>query len=100
MALPGSAADEIGSLLDAHLAMLANSRLIRGVHRRIGRARINAERAIQIEIDKIGKTFSEMDDAYLAARIDQIREGGGPLTRNPPEKPLVAYARSNTADRK
>src|SRR5687768_9549772 len=27
--LPGSAADEIGYLLDAHLAMLANSRLIR-----------------------------------------------------------------------
>src|SRR5258708_3896582 len=28
-ALPGSAADEIGYVLDAHLAMLANSRLIR-----------------------------------------------------------------------
>src|SRR3954453_8814905 len=34
-ALPGSAADEIGYLLDAHLAMLANSRLVRGVRRRI-----------------------------------------------------------------
>ena len=56
MALPGSAADEIGSVLDAHLAMLANSRLIRGVHRRIGKSRINAERAIQLEIEEIGKT--------------------------------------------
>ena len=55
-ALPGSAADEIGYVLDAHLAMLANSRLIRGVHQRISRDRINAERAIQIEIEEIGKT--------------------------------------------
>src|SRR2546423_3215151 len=92
MALPGSAADEIGSLLDAHLAMLANSRLIRGVHRRIGRARINAERAIQIEIDEIGKTFSEMDDAYLAARIDDIRVVGARLIRNLLKKPYVPYA--------
>jgi len=44
-ALPGSAADEIGYLLDAHLAMLANSRLVRGVNQRIARQRINAERA-------------------------------------------------------
>ena len=44
-ALPGSAPDEIGYLLDAHLAMLANSRLVRGVHQRIANSRINAERA-------------------------------------------------------
>jgi phosphotransferase system enzyme I (PtsI) len=41
-ALPGSAADEIGYLLDAHLAMLANSRLVRGVQNRISTVRINA----------------------------------------------------------
>src|ERR671938_229661 len=57
-ALPGSAADEIGYVLEAHLAMLANSRLIRGVHQRIARDRINAERAIQLEIEEIGKTFT------------------------------------------
>src|SRR5579863_8399015 len=69
-ALPGSAADEIGYVLDAHLAMLANSRLVRGVHQRISRSRINAERAIQLEIGEIGKTFAAMRDPYLAARID------------------------------
>src|ERR1700687_2585551 len=51
-ALPGSAAEEIGFLLDAHLAMLANSRLIRGVHQRIARQRINSERAIELEIEE------------------------------------------------
>src|SRR3954454_4724620 len=92
MALPGSAADEIGSVLDAHLAMLANSRLIRGVNRRIGRARINAERAIQLELHDIGETFSAMEDDYLAARIDDIRVVGARLIRNLLKKPYVAYS--------
>src|SRR5947207_2545349 len=92
MALPGSAADEIGFVLDAHLAMLANSRLIRGVHQRIAKSRINAERAIQLEIDEIGKTFSAMEDAYLAARIDDIRVVGARLIRNLLKKPYVPYA--------
>src|ERR1700687_2059994 len=67
-ALPGSAADEIGYVLDAHLAMLANSRLVRGVHQRVARSRINAERAIQLEIEEIAKTFAAMKAAILAAR--------------------------------
>src|SRR5436190_24328513 len=92
MALPGSAADEIGFVLDAHLAMLANSRLIRGVNQRIGRSRINAERAIQLELHDIGETFSAMEDDYLAARIDDIRVVGARLIRNLLKKPFVAYS--------
>src|SRR5216683_1816431 len=91
-ALPGSAADEIGYVLDAHLAMLANSRLIRGVHQRVARQRINAERAIQLEIEEIAKTFAAMKDAYLAARIDDIRVVGSRLIRNLLKKPYVAYS--------
>jgi phosphoenolpyruvate-protein phosphotransferase (PTS system enzyme I) len=91
-ALPGSAADEIGFLLDAHLAMLANSRLIRGVNQRIARQRINAERAIQLEIEEIGKSFAAMGDPYLAARIDDIRVVGTRLIRNLLKKPYVAYS--------
>ena len=91
-ALPGSAADEIGSLLDAHLAMLANSRLVRGVNQRISRQRINAERAIELEIEEIGKTFAAMRDSYLAARIDDIRVVGSRLIRNLLKRPYVAYS--------
>src|SRR5436853_2453489 len=91
-ALPGSAADEIGYVLDAHLAMLANSRLIRGVHQRIARHRINAERAIQLEIEEIAKSFAAMKDPYLAARIDDIRVVGSRLIRNLLKKPYVAYS--------
>src|SRR3954465_4372171 len=91
-ALPGSAADEIGYLLDAHLAMLANSRLVRGVNQRIARQRINAERAIQLEIEEIAKSFSSIGDPYLAARIDDIRVVGTRLIRNLLKKPYVAYS--------
>src|SRR3954454_5517414 len=91
-ALPGSAADEIGYVLDAQLAMLANSRLIRGVHQRITRDRINAERAIQLEIEEIGKIFTAMRDPYLAARIDDIRVVGARLIRNLLKKPYIAYS--------
>ncbi|HEX6442850.1 MAG TPA: phosphoenolpyruvate-utilizing N-terminal domain-containing protein, partial [Stellaceae bacterium] len=91
-ALPGSAADEIGYVLEAHLAMLANSRLIRGVYQRIARDRINAERAIQLDIAELAKTFAQMSDPYLAARIDDIRVVGARLIRNLLKKPYVAYS--------
>jgi phosphotransferase system enzyme I (PtsI) len=92
MALPGAAADEIGYVLDAHLAMLSNSRLVRGVNQRIGRQRINAERAIQLETEEIGKTFAAMSDPYLAARVDDIRVVSARLIRNLLRKPYVPYS--------
>jgi phosphotransferase system enzyme I (PtsI) len=90
--LPDSAAEEVGYLLDAHLAMLSNSRLVRGVDQRIARARINAERAVQIEIDEIAESFGAMRDPYLAGRIEDIRVVGTRLIRNLIKKPYVAYS--------
>jgi phosphoenolpyruvate-protein phosphotransferase (PTS system enzyme I) len=90
--LPGSAPDEIGYLFDAHLAMLSNSRLVRGVHQRIANARINAERAVELEIDNIAKSFAQMRDSYLAARVEDIRVVGSRLIRNLVKKPYVTYA--------
>ncbi len=90
--LPESAAEEIGYLLDAHLAMLSNSRLVRGVGERIGRTSINAERAVEIEIDEIAKSFAAMRDPYLAARIEDIRVVGTRLIRNLIKKPYVPYS--------
>jgi phosphotransferase system enzyme I (PtsI) len=91
-ALPGSAAEEISYLLDAHLAMLANSRLVRGVNQRIANNRINAERAVELEIAAIAKGFAAMRDSYLAARVEDIRVVGMRLIRNLIKKPFVAYA--------
>ncbi len=90
--LPGSAAEEVGYLLDAHLAMLSNSRLVRGVDQRIARTRINAERAVEIEIGEIAESFATMRDAYLAARIEDIRVVGKRLIRNLIKKPYATYS--------
>jgi phosphotransferase system enzyme I (PtsI) len=89
-ALPDAAAEEVGYLLDAHMAMLANSRLVRGVTVAIAEQRINAERAVQIEIARIGERFAAMGDAYLAARIDDIRVVGSRLIRNLTKTPYAA----------
>jgi phosphotransferase system enzyme I (PtsI) len=89
--LPGTAPDEIGYLLDAHLAMLANSRLVRGVHQRIANSKINAERAVELEIDRLGESFAAMGDAYLAARIEDVRVVGQRLLRNLTKTPFTAF---------
>ncbi|HJO72790.1 MAG TPA: phosphoenolpyruvate--protein phosphotransferase [Rhodospirillales bacterium] len=80
--MPGTAAEELGYLLDAYDHMLRGSRLVRGVERRIADARINAEAAVQAEFAEISAGFAAMDDAYLAARLDDIREVANRLVRN------------------
>ena len=89
-ALPNAAAEEMGYLLDAHIAMLTNSRLVRGVKRRIESERINAERAVQDEIAAIGNSFAAIGDAYLAARGEDIRVVGARLIRNLTKTPYAA----------
>jgi phosphotransferase system enzyme I (PtsI) len=89
-ALPGAAAEEAGYLLDAHVAMLTNSRLVRGADRRIAEEGINAERAVQVELGRIGTSFAAMDDAYLAARGEDIRIVGARLIRNLTKTPYAA----------
>jgi phosphoenolpyruvate-protein phosphotransferase len=80
--LDGAAGEELGYLLDAYQQMLRGSRLIRGVDRRIEAERINAEAAVQREIDEIARGFEAMEDSYLAARIADIRDLGRRLIRN------------------
>lgn len=80
-ALEGAAGEELGYLLDAYQQMLGGSRLIRGVARRIETERVNAEAAVQHEIDTIARGFEAMEDSYLAARVADIRDLGRRLIR-------------------
>jgi phosphotransferase system enzyme I (PtsI) len=91
-ALPESAAEEINYLLDAHLAILSGSRLIRGVYRRINEDHYNAEFAVQAELSSIAQQFAAMDDAYLASRIQDVREVGARLIRNLHDKKYQAFS--------
>jgi phosphotransferase system enzyme I (PtsI) len=89
--LPEAAAEEVGFLLDAHLAMMTNSRLTRGVDKRISEARQNAEFAVQAEIAAIAHSFEEMDDAYLSARAADVREVGARLLRSLMQQEYQAF---------
>ena len=81
-ALPEEAAGQLRYLLDAHLQMLAGSRLLRGVEARIQDARINAEAAVQVQLSEIAQAFAAMEDSYLAGKIDDVREASARLVRN------------------
>ena len=80
--LPGASGEELGYMLEAYRQMLDNSRLTRGVDKRIAEERLNAEAALQREITEIIAHFEAMGDSYLAARADDIRDIGRRLTRN------------------
>lgn len=91
-ALEGPAAEEISLLFDGYLNMLKDSRLVRGVRRRIGELRVNAEAAIQAETAEIAKAFTAMQDAYIAARFDDIRSIANRLILNLTEKALKPFS--------
>ncbi len=85
--MPGPAAEELGFLLDAYFHMLKDSRLVRRAERRIIDNRINAEAAVQVELEEISDSFMAMDDPYLAARLDDIRELARRLISNLAKSP-------------
>jgi phosphotransferase system enzyme I (PtsI) len=91
-ALHGAASEEIELVLEAHIAMLGQSRLVRGVDARIRDEALNAEAAVRAEIDVIAKGFAAIDDGYLAARVEDIRAVGGRLIRNLTEAPFRSIA--------
>ncbi|MBI2235933.1 MAG: phosphoenolpyruvate--protein phosphotransferase [Magnetospirillum sp.] len=95
--LGGAAGEELGYLLDAYQQMLHGSRLMRGVSRRIETDRINAEAAVQQEINEIVRGFEAMDDSYLAARVADIKDIGRRLLRaltNTPYRPFSALPKA------
>ena len=90
--MSGASSEELGFLLEAYQQMLNNSRLVRGADARIKDERINAEAAVQREILQITATFQAMDDAYISARLEDIREVGNRVIRNLTRKPLRAFS--------
>jgi phosphotransferase system enzyme I (PtsI) len=72
-------AEDLGYLLDAYLAMLRDSRLVRGAETRIAENFVNAEAAVQREVQSISEAFNTMHDSYLSARVEDIRDVGNRL---------------------
>lgn len=72
---------EIVLLLEAHRAMLAGSRLVRGARARIAAAKIAAESAVEAEVQALAAQFRAIHDRYIAARIDDVQAVGRRLVR-------------------
>jgi phosphotransferase system enzyme I (PtsI) len=83
--LPEEAQEEIAPLLDAHLLMLGNSRLIRGARKRIEAELLAAETAITDEAAAISDAIlatKDDDRAGLSRRATEVRDIARRVTRN------------------
>lgn len=72
----------LSSVLDAYQHMLKGSRLMRGVCSRIENHLVNAEAAISDEVSSLSEVFEAMDDPYISARIEDIRNIASRILRN------------------
>lgn len=88
--LPETAAEEIALLLDAHMAMLSGSRLVRGVLKRIADDGMNAEAAIESVMRDLTDQFRALKDQYIAARIDDVEAVSNRLIRILMNLPYIA----------
>lgn len=79
--LPEEAAEELDLLLDAHLAMITGSRLVRGALKKIADDKINAEWALDKIMRDLAAQFRAVRDNYIAARIDDVEAVGNRILR-------------------
>ncbi|SMF62797.1 phosphoenolpyruvate--protein phosphotransferase [Tistlia consotensis] len=91
-AFHGASAEELGFLLEAHGQMLRSGRLREGVRRRIVEERNNAEYAVAAEIEAIAEAFGSVEDDYLAARAEEVRQVGHRILRNLTERTFSSFA--------
>lgn len=89
-----AATEEMSFLFDAYLQMLDDSRLIRGAMAQIAGDRINAEAAVQAQLNTIIQAFQAMDNAYIAARVDDVRDVGNRIIRNLMREPLKPFSQA------
>lgn len=93
--LPEESQAEIAPLLDAYLQMIGNSRLVRGMRKRVNEALVSAETAVLDESEAIAELILGLDDGDPAGRrrrADEVREIGRRLIRNLTRTPFRSFA--------
>ncbi|MDX5361793.1 MAG: phosphoenolpyruvate--protein phosphotransferase [Alphaproteobacteria bacterium] len=98
----GPAVEDLAQIIDVQIAMVSGSRLMRAAETRIRDGRQNAESALEDTLEEFARAYADMDDAYLASRISDIRaaaervlallcaHAGGDLSELPPGTILIA----------
>jgi phosphoenolpyruvate-protein kinase (PTS system EI component) len=96
--LPEESQQEIAPLMDAYLAMLGPSRLIRGARKRIGETLLSAESAVVAEADDIAAAILALpatradERARQRRHADEVREIGRRLVRNLTRTPFRNFS--------
>jgi phosphoenolpyruvate-protein phosphotransferase len=93
--LPEDSQAEIAPLLDAYLQMIGNSRLVRGIRKRVNEQLVSAETAVLDESEAISELIMGLDDGDPAGRrrrADEVREIGRRLIRNLTRTPFRSFA--------
>lgn len=85
---------EMQFLFDAYLHMLEDSRLVRGAQDLIQKQGLNAEAAVQKTLSDIVHAFQAMDNAYIAARVEDVRDVGNRIIRNLMREPLKPFSQA------
>ncbi len=65
---------EATAFLEMHLQILCDESLITSTQDIIGERLVNAEWALELKLEELRKTFSEIDDEYLAERVEDISD--------------------------
>ena len=99
-ALPEDSQTELAPLIDAYLAMLSGSRLVRGARRRIADGLVSAEAAVLGEATEIAGAIigqalpgtSAEDRAGMRRRADEVHEIARRLVRNLTRAPFQSFA--------
>ena len=87
---------EMQYLFDAYLQMLEDSRLVRGARDLVRQQGMNAEAAVQKTLTAIVHAFQAMDNAYIAARVEDVRDVGNRIIRNLMREPLKPFSQAAT----
>ncbi|MBF91298.1 MAG: phosphoenolpyruvate--protein phosphotransferase [Rickettsiales bacterium] len=74
--------EEMKFMLEANVSILTSSSLIKDAKKRIEKDLVNAELAINEELNKHSKQFSKISDHYLRDRFDDVRHVCGRILDN------------------
>lgn len=70
--LHGALAREVGEFLDLHALLLDDPELLHGLDELVRKERYGADYALRLQRDRLATVFSDMDDAYLKSRMDDL----------------------------
>ena len=91
--LTDTTAEELELLLDAHAAMLVSTRMLLGIEKNIAKLNLNAEAALEIVVEEIARGFEKVKDAYLSARVQDIKDVGSRILRQLMKTPYQVYSK-------